>query len=63
MHAHTVAKLPHPDKPSHVLVKHLESATVLFWIAGLAETAGAVEDFEEGVEVDCVIDQTRESNG
>lgn len=49
---HTVAQLPHPDKPRHVLVKHLESTTVLLRIAGFAEAAGAVEDFEEGVEVD-----------
>jgi sulfur relay (sulfurtransferase) DsrF/TusC family protein len=48
---HTVAQLSDTNKPSHILIKDLESTTVLLRLAGLTETTWAVEDFQEGVEV------------
>lgn len=49
----TVAQLPDTDKSCHVFVEYLESTAVFFWLAGLAETTGAVEDLQEGIEVNC----------
>lgn len=48
---HTVSQLSDTNKSSHILIKDLESTTVLLRLAGLTETTGAVEDFQEGVEV------------
>ena len=50
----TISQLSHPNEPRHILIEHLETSTVLFRLAGIAETTGAVEDFLEGIEVDCV---------
>lgn len=47
----TVAELSDTNKSSHILIKDLESTTVLLRLTGLTETTGAVEDFQEGVEV------------
>ena len=41
------------DEARAVFVEDLEPPDVLFDVEGLAEAAGAVEDFGEGVEVDC----------
>ena len=60
--SHTVSQLPHPNKPRHVLVKNLEPATILFRLAGVPKTAGAIEDFGEGVEVDCFFAEISLSN-
>lgn len=48
---HTVAQLSYTNKSGHILIKDLESTTVLLRLTGLTETTGAVEDFQEGVEV------------
>jgi hypothetical protein len=48
----TVSQLPHANEPGHILIKHLESAAVLFRLAGIAEATRTVEDFLEGLEVD-----------
>jgi len=48
-----VAELPHSDEPCELFVEYLETAAVLFGLAGVAEAAGAVEDALEVVEVDC----------
>lgn len=48
-----ISQLTDTDEACHVLVKDLESAAVLFGLAGISEASGAVEDFAEGVEVDC----------
>jgi hypothetical protein len=48
----TISQLPHTNEPSHILVKHLESAAVLFRLTGVAEATRTVEDFLEGLEVD-----------
>lgn len=53
MAVRTVSQLTDTNKARHILIEHLESATVFFGLAGLTETTGAVEDFEERVEVDC----------
>lgn len=49
----TVSQLSNTNKPSQILVKHLESATVFLRFARVTESAGAVEDFLKGVKVDC----------
>lgn len=50
---HTVSQLSDTNKPGHILIKDLESTTVLLRLAGLTETARAVEDFQERVEINC----------
>jgi hypothetical protein len=50
---HTVSQLAHTNETCHIFIENLESATVFLRLAGLTETTGAVEDFQEGVEVDC----------
>lgn len=47
-----VPELSHADEAREVLVEYLEAAAVLLWLAGVAEAAGAIEDFLERVEVD-----------
>lgn len=47
-----VSELPNADEACQVFVEDLEAATVLFWLAGVAEATWAVEDAREGVEVD-----------
>lgn len=47
----TVSQLSNANKPSQILIKHLESATVFLRFAGVTESARAVEHFLEGVEV------------
>lgn len=47
----TVPQLTHPNHPSHLLVKHLKAATVLLRLAGIPETARAVQDAREGFKV------------
>ena len=41
------------NEACHILVKHLEAAAVLLWLAGIAEATGAVENAGERLEVDC----------
>lgn len=53
MDGHTISQLADANETRHVLVEDLEAATVLFWLAGVAEAAWAVEDLGEGLEVDC----------
>nr|POF00917.1 hypothetical protein CFP56_20865 [Quercus suber] len=48
-----VPKLTHTDETGELFVKHLEAAAIFLGLAGVAEAAGAVEDFLEGIEVDC----------
>lgn len=50
-----VSELTDTDETSHLLVKDLEAAAVLFWLAWVAETARSVQDLLEGVKVDCPI--------
>ena len=50
-----VAKLSNADKSRHVLIEDLEAAAVLLWLAWVAESAGAVEDLGEGLEIDYLI--------
>ena len=49
----TITQLPNTNKPSHILIKHLKATTILLRLAWVAEAAGAIEDFGEGVEIDC----------
>jgi hypothetical protein len=48
-----VLELTDTDETCHILVENLEAAAVLFWLAGIAEATGAVQDALEGLEVDC----------
>jgi hypothetical protein len=48
----TVSQLSNTDETRHILVEHLESTAVLFGLARIAETTWAVQDLEEGIEVD-----------
>lgn len=48
-----ISELSHADETRQILVEHLETATVLFRLAGIAEAAGSVEDTLEGIEIDC----------
>jgi hypothetical protein len=48
-----ISQLANTNEARHVLVKHLEAAAVFFWLARVAEAAGAVEDFGERLEIDC----------
>lgn len=50
---HTISQLPNPNKPRHILIKHLKATTILLRFARVAETTWAVEDFLEGFEIDC----------
>jgi hypothetical protein len=50
-----VLELTNTNKACHVLVKDLETTTVLLGLAGVAEAAGAVQNALEGLEVDCVL--------
>lgn len=47
-----VLELTDANKARHVLVENLEPAAVLLRLARIAETAGAVENALEGLEVD-----------
>ena len=49
----TVSKLPHTNEARHILVEHLKASTVFFWLARVSESARSIQDFLEGVEVDC----------
>ncbi|KAI6757561.1 hypothetical protein HG531_003386 [Fusarium graminearum] len=49
-----VLKLADADETRHILIKHLETAAVFLRLARVAETAGAVEDALECLEVDCI---------
>ena len=51
----TISQLPNPNESCHILVKHLKAATILLWLARVAETAWAVEDFLEGFEINCCL--------
>lgn len=57
-----VSELSHANEAREVLVKDLEATTILLWLAGVAETAGSVENAGEGVEVDCFARQSRFPN-
>lgn len=48
-----VAELAHANETCELLVEYLETAAVFFRLAGIAETAGAVENALEVVKVDC----------
>lgn len=50
-----VAQLSNADKSRHVLIEDLEAAAVLLWLARVAESAGAVEDLGEGLEIDYMV--------
>ena len=47
-----VAELSDSNKPGEFFIEYLETAAVLFGLAGVAEAAGAVEDALEVVKVD-----------
>jgi hypothetical protein len=49
---HTVAQLSHTNEPRHILIKDLETATILLRLAGIPETTRTVEDLQKGIEVD-----------
>jgi hypothetical protein len=49
---HTVAQLSHANESRHILIKHLETATILLRLTGIPETTRTVEDLQEGIEVD-----------
>ena len=51
----TISQLSNPNESCHILVKHLKAATILLWLARVAETAWAVEDFLEGFEINCCL--------
>jgi len=46
-----VSELPNANESCHVFVEHLEASAVFFWLTRVAEPAGAVQNFGEGVEV------------
>lgn len=48
-----ILDLAFADETAAVFVEDLEAADVFFDVEGFAETAGAVEDLGEGVEIDC----------
>lgn len=48
----TVSQLSNTNKARHILIKYLESTTILFGLAVFTEATGAVQDLEEGIEVD-----------
>ncbi len=48
-----VPKLPDANEASHVFVKYLKSTAVFFGLARISEATGSVEDFAEGIEIDC----------
>jgi hypothetical protein len=48
----TVSQLTNTDETRHILIKHLETATILLGLARITETTRAVEDLQEGIEVD-----------
>lgn len=48
-----IAQLTDADEASHVLVEDLKATAVFFRLARISEAAWSVEDFAEGVEVDC----------
>lgn len=50
---HTVAQLSHTNEPRHILIKHLETTTILLRLTGIAETTRTVENLQEGIEIDC----------
>ena len=50
-----VTELANADEPCELLVEHLETAAVLFRLAGVAESTRAVEHALEAVEVDCCV--------
>jgi hypothetical protein len=53
--AGTISQLSNTNVPSHIFIKHLESANKLLGLAGLTEAIGAVQDLEEGLEIHCTL--------
>lgn len=52
---HTISQLPNPNKPRHILIKHLKPTTILLRLARVTEAARAVEDLLEGFEINYAI--------
>ena len=50
---HTVSKLAHTDEARHILIKHLKAPAIFFWLARVSKSTWSVQDFLEGVEIDC----------
>ena len=51
--APTVSELTNANETSHLLVKDLETAAVLFGLTRVAEATRAVQDLGERIEVNC----------
>ena len=49
----TISQLPHTNEARHVLVKHLKTPTIFFRLARFPESTRSVQNFLEGVEVNC----------